>query len=91
MHQFTLATALHHLIITTHVGGDEYDLCSETRPGVLEQLHRVWPTPSLLRVPEDHPLGRDIVVDQAGYRWPKRLLLVRAYPDEKPVLALDAS
>ena len=87
----TSPTTLHHLIIALHIGRDKDDLGPKAIPHLLEELHRVRPSPPLLRVPEDHPLRLDVVMDQPGYRGPKGLFLVRANPDQEPVRALDAS
>lgn len=86
----TLPTTLHHLIITRHVRSNEDHLGLKARPRVFEQLHRVRPSSTFLRVPEDHPLWGDVVVNQTRYRRSEGLLLIRAYPDEEPVLTLDA-
>lgn len=80
----TCATALHHLIITRLVGGYKDDLGPKAGPRILEKLHAVWPTPTLLRVPQDHPLGLDVFVDQAGYRGAEGSLLVGTDPYEEP-------
>lgn len=59
----TCTATLHHLIIALHVGGDEDDLGSETRPRVFEELYGIWSSSSFLRVPKDHSLGLDVIVD----------------------------
>lgn len=80
----TCAAALHHLIVALPVGGDENDLSAEAVPHLLEQFDRVWPSSSLLRVPEDHPLGRDVLVDEARDGRSECLFLVGTDPDEEP-------
>lgn len=82
--QLTSETPLHHLVVARHVGGDEDDLGAEAVPRVREQLDRVGAAAALLGVPEDHPLGLDVVVDESGDRRPECLLLVGADPDEEP-------
>ncbi len=59
----TCAATLHHLIITLHVGSNKDDLRPEALPRVSKKLHGIWSSSSFLRVPEDHPLGLDVVVD----------------------------
>lgn len=56
------STALHHLIVALHIRRDEDDLCAEPRPRILEQRHGVRAAAALLRVPQDHALGFDVVV-----------------------------
>jgi hypothetical protein len=72
----TCAATLHHLIIACLIGGDEDDLGPKAGPSVLEKLHAVRSAASFLRVPEDHPLGFDMLSDQAGYCWPEGSFLV---------------
>ena len=84
------AATLHHLIVALHVGGDEDDLGAKPRPCVSKKLHGVWPSSSFLRVPEDHSLGFDMLSNQTRNRGSECLLLIRAYPNEKPVWTLDA-
>lgn len=80
----TFAATLHHLIIALHVGRDEDDLGSKTRPSLFQELHGIWSSSSFLRVPEDHSLRLDMLADQTRNRWSERFLLIRAYPDEEP-------
>ena len=82
------ATTLHHLIIALHVGRDENNLGSKPSPRIFKKLHGVGPSSSLLRIPENHPLGFDVLSYQTCNRGSERPLLVRAYPYEKPVWAL---
>ena len=87
----SFAAALHHLVIALHVGGNEDDLSPKSRPRILKEFHRVWSSAALLRVPENHSFGFDVFVDQTCDGRAEGLLLIGAYPDEKPVWALDAS
>ena len=84
MIQRTCAATLHHLIIPLHVGSDEDDLSTEPLPCLLEKRDSIRSTSSFLGVPENHPLGLNVFVNQARYRGSKCLFLVRAYPDEEP-------
>ena len=84
MLQRTRAATLHHLVVALPVGRDEDDLSPEAVPHLLEQFDRVWSASPLLRVPEYHALGRDVVVDEARYRRSERLFLVGTDPDEEP-------
>ena len=70
------ATPLHHLIIPLHIRRDEDDLSTEALPRIAQQGHGVRAPPALLRVPQDHALRRDVVVDQARDGWAERLFLV---------------
>jgi hypothetical protein len=80
----TCTATLHHLIITLHVGGNEYDLGPEARPRLPEEFHGIGASSSFLGVPEDHSFGLNVLVDQARYRWSEGLLLIRADPNEEP-------
>lgn len=82
--QRTCAATLHHLVVALPVGSDEDDLGAEAVPRLLEQLDRVGPPAALLGVPEDHALGRDVVVDEARDGRPEGLFLVGPDPDEEP-------
>ncbi len=82
--QRTRAAALHHLVVAQLVGRDEDDLGPEALPRLLEELHRIRSSTLLLRVPEDHPLRLDVLVDETRDRWPKGSFLIGSYPDEKP-------
>lgn len=82
--ELTLAASLHHLVVSSHVGCNEDHLRTEAAVGILEELHGIGSSASLARVPKDHPLRWNILVDQAGDRWSKRLLLVGANPNEEP-------
>jgi hypothetical protein len=84
------STTLHHLIIPLHIRRDENDFCAEARPRIFEQLHSIWPAAALLRVPEDHALGLNVLFDEAGDGWAKSAFLIGPDPDEEPVGALDA-
>lgn len=53
-------------------------------PDVLEQLHSIRPSTSLLRVPKDHPLRFDVFLDQSGNGRAEGFLLVRTDPNEEP-------
>ena len=83
-------TPLHHLIIALLITRDENNLCAEPRPRILQQLHRVGPAASLLRVPEDHALGLDVLLDEARDGGAEGAFLVGSDPDEEPVGGLDA-
>lgn len=87
--EYTFSAALHHLIITGHVGGNEDDLSSPLNPRLPDQFHCVWPAPSLLRVPENHPIWLDVLIDEGRDRRPERLLLVGSNPDEEPGMMSD--
>lgn len=80
----TFATSLHHLIISHHIARDENHLRAESVPRIAQQLHRVGAPTSLLTVPENHALWRDVVVNQRSDDGPKGALLIGANPDEKP-------
>jgi hypothetical protein len=82
--QHTFETTLHHLIVALLVGGDEDDFGSEAVPDLLEKLHRVGPSSTLPRVPENHALGRDVVVDETRDGRAECLLLVGSYPNQEP-------
>ena len=83
--QRTRTAALHHLVVALLVGGDKDDLGPEAVPHLAEQLDRVRPASPLLRVPQDHALGRDVLVDEPRYRRSESLFLVGPDPDEEPV------
>lgn len=83
-------TTLHHLIVSLHIRRDEDDLRAKPRPCIFEQLHRIWTPASLLRVPKNHALRLNVLLDQASDGRPKGALLVGADPDKEPVWALDA-
>ena len=80
----TRAATLHHLVVALSVGRDEDDLGAEAVPHLLEQFDRVWAASPLLRVPEYHALGRDVVVDEPSYRRSECLFLIGTDPDEEP-------
>lgn len=82
--EHTCTATLHHLIITLHVGGNEYDLGPKAHKRSFEELHRIWSSSLFFRVPENHSLRLDVFADQTRYCWPKCFLLIRAYPDEEP-------
>jgi len=84
-------TPLHHLIIALHVTRNEYHLGLPPHPRLSQQGHGIGSAASLLRVPKDHALRLDVLVDEACNRGPERAFLVRADPDEKPVGGLYAS
>jgi hypothetical protein len=54
-------------------------------PGILEQLHCIGSSTSLLRVPKDHSLRFDILLDQTCNGNTKGFLLVGTNPNEEPV------
>lgn len=58
-------TALHHLIITLRIAGDEDDLGAKPLPRILEELHGIRPATALLGIPQDHALRLNVVVDEA--------------------------
>lgn len=82
---------MHHLIVALHIGRDEDDFGAKTVPRVLEKLHTVRTSSALLGVPQNHALGFNVLMDETRDRRAECLFLVRADPDEEPVLALDAS
>ena len=86
----TCSAPLHHFVITLLIGGDEDDFGAKARPCVSEEFHGIWSSSSFLRVPEDHSLGFDVLSNQTRNRGSECLLLIRAYPNEKPVWTLDA-
>lgn len=88
--QSSCSATLHHLIVPLHVRRYEDDLGSKPCPRVFEKFHSVWSSSSFLRVPEDHSLRFDVLVDQTRDCRSKRPLLIRTYPNEEPVWALDA-
>ena len=75
---------MHHLVVAQLVGRDEDDLGPEAYPRLLEELHGIRPSTLLLRVPEDHSLRLDVLVDETRDRWSKGSFLIGAYPDEEP-------
>ncbi len=64
---------------------DEDDLGAEAVPDLAQQLDGVRPPAALLRVPQDHALRRDVVVDEARDGRAEGAFLVGADPDEEPV------
>ena len=85
----TCCAPLHHLVVALFVGGNENDLGTEALPGILEQLHCVGSAAALLRVPEDHALGLDVLVDQPRDSGTKSPLLVGSYPNEEPKVTMS--
>lgn len=83
------STPLHHLVITLRITRDIDDLSTPTLPRIFQQLNAVRSTTSLLRVPENHPFGLDVFPDESGNRGSEGALLIRAYPDQEPIGALD--
>ena len=82
--------ALHHFVVALPVTRDEDDLCAKARPRILEELHCIRAAAALLRVPQDHALRLDMIMDEGGDGGAECALLVGADPDEEPILALDA-
>ena len=88
--QTSLPTPLHHLIIALLITRNEDDLGSPALPRLLQQLHAIWPTASLLRIPEDHAFGLDMLFDEGVDCGTEGAFLVGADPDQEPVGRLDA-
>ena len=58
-------------------------------PDLLEQLDSIRPSPSLLRVPKDHPLRFDVFLDQPGNGRAEGFLLIRTDPNKEPAKAVS--
>lgn len=80
-----LLAALHHLLVAHPVGRDEHHLRPPRIVRLLDELHDIRASSSLLRVPESHALRLDTALDETGDGGAERLLLVRTYPDQVPV------
>ena len=83
-------TPLHHFIIALHITRNEDHLGLPPHPRLSQQGHGIGSTAPLLRVPKDHALRLDVLVDETRNRGPERAFLVRPDPDEKPVGGLYA-
>lgn len=80
-----LLAALHHLLVSHPVGRDKHHLRPPRIVRLLDELHDIRASSSLLRVPEGHALRLDTALDETGDGGAERLLLVRTYPDQVPV------
>ncbi len=82
-----LAT-FHNLLIPRKIWSDKNNLRIPLLIRIFHQFHHIWSTAPFLTVPETQSFRLDILMDQIRYRWPKRLFLIAADPDEVPVWTL---
>lgn len=76
MRLLTFKTSPHHIAVALKVGRDKDNLRVEAVPRFPNELHSVRAATTLLRVPEYHPLGLDVLVDHVLKCCSKGLLKI---------------